>query len=76
MTRSGAGSAGQLLAPRSVALVGASERSKWATIIESALSRGGYAGRVELVNGRGGEVFGRMRSLAWSIWTSRSIWRT
>jgi acetate---CoA ligase (ADP-forming) len=49
----------ELFAPRSVALVGASERSKWGTIVHSALTRGGYPGRVELVNGRGGEVFGR-----------------
>jgi acyl-CoA synthetase (NDP forming) len=48
----------ELFAPRSVALVGASERSKWASIVFSALARGGYPGRVELVNRRGGEVFG------------------
>jgi acetate---CoA ligase (ADP-forming) len=42
-----------------VALVGASERSRWATLVESALTRSGLPGRVELVNGRGGEVFGR-----------------
>jgi acetate---CoA ligase (ADP-forming) len=49
----------ELFAPRSVALVGASDRSKWASIVFSAMARGGYPGRVELVNGRGGEVFGR-----------------
>jgi acetate---CoA ligase (ADP-forming) len=49
----------RLFAPRSIALVGASERSAWARMVVGALERTGYAGRVELVNGRGGEVYGR-----------------
>ncbi|MEQ8719144.1 MAG: acetate--CoA ligase family protein [Acidimicrobiales bacterium] len=42
-----------------MAIVGASERSTWSAATLSALERSGYAGRIELVNGRGGEVFGR-----------------
>jgi acetate---CoA ligase (ADP-forming) len=49
----------RLFRPRSIALVGASERSNWARMIISTLERTGYTGRIELVNGRGGEVFGR-----------------
>jgi len=49
----------RLFTPRSVALVGASERSNWARMIVGGLARTGFPGRVELVNGRGGEVFGR-----------------
>jgi acetate---CoA ligase (ADP-forming) len=49
----------KLFTPRSVALVGASERSTWARLIVGGLERTGFTGRVELVNGRGGEVFGR-----------------
>ncbi|WP_238017623.1 acetate--CoA ligase family protein [Dactylosporangium sp. AC04546] len=49
----------RLFAPRSIALVGASERSTWARMIVAALERTRFSGRVELVNGRGGEVFGR-----------------
>jgi acyl-CoA synthetase (NDP forming) len=49
----------RLFGPRSIALVGASERSNWARMIISTLERTGYSGRIELVNGRGGEVFGR-----------------
>jgi acyl-CoA synthetase (NDP forming) len=49
----------RLFTPRSIALVGASERSNWARMLVTALERTGYTGRLELVNGRGGEVFGR-----------------
>jgi acetate---CoA ligase (ADP-forming) len=49
----------RLFRPRSIALVGASERSNWARMIISTLERTGYTGRIELVNGRGGKVFGR-----------------
>src|SRR5262249_22677903 len=49
----------RLFTPRSVVLVGASERSNWARMIVGGLARTGFPGRVELVNARGGEVFGR-----------------
>src|SRR5271165_4746590 len=49
----------RLFTPRSIAVVGASERSTWARMIVGGLARTGFDGRVELVNGRGGEVFGR-----------------
>ena len=49
----------RLFAPRSIALVGASERSAWARMIVGALDRTGYTGRLDLVNGRGGEAYGR-----------------
>ena len=49
----------RLFTPRSIALVGASERSTWAQMIVGGLERTAFSGRVELVNGRGGEVFGR-----------------
>jgi acetate---CoA ligase (ADP-forming) len=49
----------RLFTPGSIALVGASERSNWARMLLGALERTGFPGRVELVNGRGGEVFGR-----------------
>ena len=45
--------------PTSIALVGASERSAWAGVILHAIEVGKFPGRVELVNGRGGEVFGK-----------------
>jgi acyl-CoA synthetase (NDP forming) len=49
----------RLFTPRSIGLVGASERSNWARMVVGALERTGFSGRVELVNGRGGVVFGR-----------------
>src|SRR5262245_16691885 len=49
----------RLFTPRSIALVGASERSNWARMVVGGLDRTGFSGRVELVNGRGGAVFGR-----------------
>jgi acyl-CoA synthetase (NDP forming) len=49
----------RLFTPRSVAVVGASERSNWARMVVGGLERTGFPGRVELVNGRGGEAFGR-----------------
>jgi len=49
-----------LFAPRSVAIVGASgDRSKWGGDVGARLLRGEHRRRVYLVNGRGGEVFGR-----------------
>ncbi|HLH97265.1 MAG TPA: acetate--CoA ligase family protein [Xanthobacteraceae bacterium] len=47
-----------LLNPRSVAIVGASERGKWATQIFHNLRRFGYPGKVYPVNPRVDEVWG------------------
>ncbi len=49
----------RLFTPRSIALVGATERSNWARMIADSLERTGFSGRIEMVNGHGGEVFGR-----------------
>jgi acyl-CoA synthetase (NDP forming) len=48
-----------LLAPRSVVLVGASERSRWSAALLSNLRRHGFGGAVHLVNRRGSTVAGR-----------------
>lgn len=50
---------GDLLAPRSVVLVGASERSRWSTAMLANLERHGFTGGVHLVNRRGAAVGGR-----------------
>jgi acyl-CoA synthetase (NDP forming) len=42
----------------SVALVGATERSRWGSVIYRNLVQFGYPGRCYLVNPRGGEVWG------------------
>jgi len=47
-----------LLRPASVAIVGASERSRWASQIFSNLRKFGYGGRIHLVNPRQRQVFG------------------
>src|SRR5258705_3045343 len=47
-----------VLQPTSVAVVGASERAKWAAQIIGNLREFGYAGRVFLVNPRQTEVLG------------------
>ncbi|MGD0701623.1 MAG: acetate--CoA ligase family protein [Trebonia sp.] len=49
----------QLLRPRSVALVGASDRSNWSSRIYDALQVIGYDGDVYLVNPKGGQAHGR-----------------
>jgi acyl-CoA synthetase (NDP forming) len=49
----------RLFNPRSIAVVGASERSSWGRMIMGGLTRSGFPGRVEVVNGHGGEAFGR-----------------
>lgn len=49
---------GRLLRPRSVALVGASDRSNWSTRIHDALGVIGYAGAVHYVNPKGGTAHG------------------
>lgn len=48
-----------LLRPRSIAIVGASDRSRWSESITENLARGGFSGRVHLVNRRGGMAHGR-----------------
>ena len=48
-----------LLRPRSIAIVGASDRSRWSQALCDNLAQGGYAGQVHLVNRRGGMVHGR-----------------
>jgi acyl-CoA synthetase (NDP forming) len=48
-----------LLRPRSVALVGASDRSNWSNRIYDALRVIGYDGDVYLVNPKGGQAHGR-----------------
>jgi acetyltransferase len=50
----------RLLAPRTVAVVGASSTpGKWGYMMMRTLLDGGYAGTIAAVNGRGGEVQGR-----------------
>ncbi len=51
--------AARLLAPRSVAIVGASDRSRWSQGVFDNLRGGGFAGPVHLVNPRGGIVHGQ-----------------
>jgi acetate---CoA ligase (ADP-forming) len=48
-----------LLEPRSVALIGASDRSNWSHRINGALEVIGYEGVVHYVNPKGGEAHGR-----------------
>ena len=52
------GSPASVLRPNSVALVGASERARWASQIFTNLRDFGYAGRIHLVNPRQQKVFG------------------
>lgn len=49
----------KLFSPASIALVGASERSTWTRTLLQNLDSGGYTGRIDLINRRGEEVFGR-----------------
>ncbi|MEJ5988450.1 acetate--CoA ligase family protein [Ramlibacter sp. PS3R-8] len=50
-------SIGQMLRPRSVALVGATDRSRWSQVTFDNIQP--FAGRLHLVNRRGGTVHGR-----------------
>ncbi|MDB5571452.1 MAG: acetyl-CoA synthetase, partial [Hyphomicrobiales bacterium] len=52
-------SAAAVLRPRSIALVGASERGRWPTDIYEATMAQGFPGVVQLVNPRQAEVYGR-----------------
>ena len=58
------GAADALLNPRSVVLVGASERSRWSQTVFGNLVQGGFAGAVHLVNPRGGTVHGRTAAVS------------
>ncbi|TWG92815.1 acyl-CoA synthetase (NDP forming) [Mesorhizobium sp. J18] len=49
----------RLLAPRSIAVVGASNRSRWSRTLVENLDNCGYQGRVSLINPRGGIVHDR-----------------
>lgn len=49
----------RLLAPRGIAIVGASDRSGWSTYTFANLRTGGYRYPVHLVNRRGGTVHGQ-----------------
>ncbi|MCG8443998.1 MAG: CoA-binding protein, partial [Caulobacterales bacterium] len=55
---SGAASLDRLMTPRSVALVGASERSIWSTSAHDNLARFGYAGKIHPINPKGGVIHG------------------
>lgn len=48
-----------LFNPRSIALVGATERSIWSNSAYGNLQRFGFAGQLHLVNPKGGELYGR-----------------
>lgn len=50
---------GSMIAPRSVVVVGASDRSRWSSALLENLDRHGYRGALHLVNRRGGTVAGR-----------------
>lgn len=49
----------RLFNPRSIALVGATERSIWSIAAADNLKRFGFEGRVHMVNPKGGTIFGR-----------------
>jgi acyl-CoA synthetase (NDP forming) len=50
--------AAALIEPHSIAIVGASERSRWSTAIVGNLERHGFTGDLHLVNPRGGSIGG------------------
>ena len=49
-----------LLEPHAIAIVGASDRSRWSEALCDNLERGGYRGALHLINRHGGSVHGRM----------------
>jgi acetate---CoA ligase (ADP-forming) len=49
-----------LFEPRSIALVGASEKSTWSLMIHVGLTQGGFAGRVYYINPRNPTVHGQL----------------
>ncbi len=48
-----------LLNPGSIALIGASDRSRWSVLADENLARGGFRGAVHLINPRGAVAHGR-----------------
>ena len=48
-----------LLNPASVALIGASDKSRWSSIAFNNLTQGGFQGKIHLVNPRGAMAHGR-----------------
>jgi|MEHZ01.4.fsa_nt_MEHZ011184380.1_2 acyl-CoA synthetase (NDP forming) len=51
--------AARLMAPTSIAIIGASDRSRWSSTIYENLKNSGYKGTIYLVNNRGGLVHGQ-----------------
>ena len=58
----------QLLRPRSVAIIGASDKNPWGAMALRVLKQMDFSGPVHLVNRRGGEVLGRQ-----SVTSARAI---
>ncbi|MBC7483455.1 MAG: CoA-binding protein, partial [Rhizobacter sp.] len=48
-----------MLSPASIAIIGASDKSRWSINVVENLREGGYAGRVHLVNPRGAIAHGQ-----------------
>jgi acyl-CoA synthetase (NDP forming) len=53
------GTIARLLQPQAIAIVGASERSRWSEALCDNLDRGGYRGALHLINRHGSPVHGR-----------------
>jgi len=49
----------RILAPRSIAVIGASERSRWSMAVIDNLRQHGFSGKLHLVNPRGQDVTGQ-----------------
>lgn len=54
----------KLLSPGSVAIIGASDRSRWSTIAFDNLSNGGFQGAIHLVNPRGSIAHGHQTAIS------------
>ena len=54
-----AGAVAALLSPTSIAIVGASDKSRWSATAFDNLTRGGFQGQLHLVNPRGAMAHGR-----------------
>ncbi len=50
----------RLFNPRSIALVGATERSIWSVAAHDNLRRAGFAGRLHMINPKGDSIFGQL----------------
>ena len=55
--------ASRLLRPKSIAIVGASDRSRWSVLAFENLTRHSHKIDLKLVNRRGGEVHGRQAAV-------------